>query len=394
MTHVFAISYGDAGVGKSTDAAAAYPTALFICRPGGMRSASTFLGLPEAQVRTRTVRSLIDVLTLLPQVKAAGYPAVVVDDVSLLAESLDTDLQQRYPGNKQNGVRYGELRVAVGTYREQARFADVDVVMNAHPKPAGRDSKGIWHRGGPKLPAWSITDSLPFDADIVLRADVDPMRPEQWQSVYRFGEPEWISKDSFFTAAPTSPMNLRALLVGRGAVLPRWPGLEWQDDVMAQVAEAVVARVLVGTAASAARQDIARRAFTKLAALGLQPAHIAWAIRDGLALGEIRQLRETAYERLFDVRVVAPPPMSVALGGDTANDGSAANGGLVVDVANAANGGTAANGVTNAASGGTAADGGNGGLVVQPLSPSTVGPFGVGVSTSSAPTSMSKAVLL
>ena len=91
----FAVVYGASGLGKSTDMAATFPNALFVCRPGGMQCAGSFLGAPVREVHVRTLE---DVINLIPLAKEHGHDAIVVDDLSLLAESTERDFDRQWPG--------------------------------------------------------------------------------------------------------------------------------------------------------------------------------------------------------------------------------------------------------------------------------------------------------
>ena len=100
---VFAISYGESGLGKSTDMAATFPNGLFVCRPGGMQCAESFLGL---RVREIHVRTLEEVINLIPLAKTHGHDAIIVDDLSLLAESTERDLDVSGIGSRNKFAKF------------------------------------------------------------------------------------------------------------------------------------------------------------------------------------------------------------------------------------------------------------------------------------------------
>jgi hypothetical protein len=116
-------------------------------------------------------------------------------------------------------------------------------------------------------------------------------------------------KDRYSTVPGRAPANLRAALVNAGYTLPRWPDLRWQDGVMYRLADALESAGCANpmdeaapdrAALWAAREAIARRvgAETHAAATAkgrvLHARHVAWAIRDGLALAEYRTLNSTS----------------------------------------------------------------------------------------------------
>ena len=285
----FAIVYGESGMGKSTDMAATFPNGLFVCRPGGMQCAESFLGI---RVREIHVRTLDEVINLIPLAKEQGHDAIVVDDLSLLAESTERDLDRSGYGSRNKFAKYTHLNGLAAGLREQGRFAGIHFACNAHERPSGRDASGRERRGGPKLPSWNMGDSVVHEASLVLRACRDQSRPGPWKAVYDCGAEGWISKDRLTAAAARSPQNLRAILTAAGYKLARTPGLDWQGEVVGSVMDKLNR--------GEDRASVVEAVWPKLTGAGLDPRHVAWALRDALAIHELREATTDRFRKLFD----------------------------------------------------------------------------------------------
>ncbi len=306
LTPPMILVYGTMGIGKTTDMVAAFPTAFNVCRPGGLLPASTFLGLRAGLVEpmSRTiivatpagtvqqawqgfafewyVRTLDDVIGIVPNAAGMGFPAVTVDDVSLDAETTERDLERKY-GNQGGNVfrKFGDIRDKVVKIREACRYAGIPVAMSAHVRDPGTDYKGNDRKGGPKFPSQNLTESIPFEADVVLRM----IAATEGYAAYDRSHPNYAGKDRLSVTPPTGPGNLRAILVAAGYTLERFPTLEWQDEVMFHVRD----RMVKGDA----REPVIRETFGRLAHKA--PPHAAWAIRDGLALATVQAFASGRY---------------------------------------------------------------------------------------------------
>lgn len=301
---VFALVYGQSGLGKSTDMAATFPNALFVARPGGMQSAQSFLGIGVAEAHVRTLE---EVINLIGYAKQRGHDAIVVDDLSLLAESTERDLDATMAteGNRNKFAKYNVLNGLAASLREQGRFAGIHFACNAHERVAGTDAKGASRNGGPKLPSWNMGDSIVHEASLVLRVAKDAQRTQQWQTVYDCQhERMWVGKDRLTATATRSPHNMRAILTAGGYTLSRAPGLEWQDDVALAVAQKA--------ADGQETADIVALLWPKLVGnAGFDPRHVAWAIRDGLASAELSAATTDRFKNLFDLTSPEPAVSAV-----------------------------------------------------------------------------------
>ena len=285
----FAVVYGASGLGKSTDMAATFPNALFVCRPGGMQCAASFLGLGVREIHVRTLE---DVINLIPHAKEHGHDAIVVDDLSLLAESTERDFDVSGQGSRNKFAKFAHLNSLAAALREQGRFTGIHFAANAHERPKGRDAQGRERRGGPKLASWNMADSVVHEASLVLRCTQDGSRAGKWKSVYDCGGEGWIGKDRLTAAAERSPQNLRAILTAGGYTLSRPPGLEWQDEVVGSVTDKLNS--------GEDRASVVEALWPKLTGAGLDPRHVAWALRDAFAAHELAQATATRFRDLFD----------------------------------------------------------------------------------------------
>jgi hypothetical protein len=283
----FSVVYGQSGLGKSTDMAATHPNGLFVCRPGGMQCAGSFLGLG---VREAHVRTLEEVIGLIPVAKDAGHDAIIVDDLSLVAESSSRDIDI----NERNRyAKFDKMNVLTATLREQGRYVGIHFAANAHERTSGHDSQGRPRPGGPKLPSWNMSDSVVHEASLVLRATTDNSIKLPWQAVYDRGDGStWVGKDRHSATQPRNPQNLRAILTLGGYTLARAPGLEWQDEVVNQVREKLQS--------GEDRSTLIETVWTRLTGKGgLDPRHVAWALRDALATVELASASEGRWRKLF-----------------------------------------------------------------------------------------------
>tara|TARA_Y100000034_G_scaffold124725_1_gene173303 strand:+ start:911 stop:1864 length:954 start_codon:yes stop_codon:yes gene_type:complete len=275
------VNYAPSGYGKSLDALYSAPTGLFLTpAPGGLVAARSMLGVT---VREERVQSIPHACTVLQ--KAGKVDALVLDDFSILAErsylALDTS-----GNNKNPWEAWMKLRKEVLNLRELCIAGGTTLVLTAHEKPPD-NSNGTFMPGGPKMPSKHLTTALPHIATLVLRGVKDSfIQPPEWIGRYNCdpSDTRWITKDRYCVVGKQCPMNLREILVrakevGHSvAVPPRAPGLEWLDEAAEAVAE--------NMANGGTSQDSASKLTAH--AKGVDPRHLRWAWRDGLARHTLR----------------------------------------------------------------------------------------------------------
>jgi len=264
----FVVIVGKSNMGKSIMCMEADPTGLGLTRPGGLQSIGTFL---QIEVNELSVKNFDDVLSILPTVADAGYESVTIDDLSLLADATEQGITK----SKNKYAKFDTLNGYMVRLREGARQAGLHVFINAHERPPGTDASNRKREGGPRLPSWNMADALVNEASLVLHAVLDPSVKADWKVVLRREDnKQWQGKDRHNVTAAVNPPNLRVLLEAAGYSMPRAPGLEWQNDVAADVRR----RMTEGST----REQITEAVFYKLIRAGLHPSHVAWAIRDGV----------------------------------------------------------------------------------------------------------------
>jgi hypothetical protein len=237
---------------------------------------------------TEAATTIEDITKRIISIKPGQFDSVVVDDFSFIAEQTVAKLEKKFSGFK----LWGELRDVTLDFRNAARYANCHVILNAW-EVGPKEKSGQRVRGGPMLPA-NMPEQVPAMTDITLRCSIDQMR-KPWPGVYRcFLSSDYVMKDRFdiVPRIDPAPMNLAEILRTVGYTVARHPALEWQEDVVEQVCQQIVA---------APPGDIVKIANETYAALvsGGATTHAArWTLRDGVDRAVIRRamsVRNDAY---------------------------------------------------------------------------------------------------
>lgn len=297
--------YGPSGIGKTVDAAAAAGKGRLISQAGAFLSRLTYLGLPTEPRFQHRIRSLTEVRDLLNGLSEAyavqreKNPTsfrprpIVVDDGSLLSEACEADLRKELGGSKNKFAVPTALRAVVQDIRDTIRHMRALVILTCHELV--EDDGAVL----PKLGSRNSSGSLSPLFDLTLHAKRVNDRPYQHQGAYEVQmELQATSKDRLSVARGLLPMNLRAILATQGVVCPRFPGLEWQDALAAEV-QAVAARLAVGPDGLpdwGARADLWEAMLARELSRGRIEPHIAWALRDGLDTHELSVLHRRTWQ--------------------------------------------------------------------------------------------------
>jgi hypothetical protein len=262
--------YGPSGAGKTVDMLYSFPRGLFIAPPGALKPAYNVVGFVPAATEVSTIMEATELLK--KHAKSGEYDAIIADDFSLLAEQTVAVLEKKHSGF----TLWGKVRDAVLEFRDTARHVGMHVVLTAH-ESAPKTTNGAFVRGGPKLPG-KLPEDVPGVCDIVLRAAADPSR-RGWHGCYRCtpDEVSWVTKDRHGVTPDRAPMNLAEILRLAGYTLRRAPGLEWQDEVVAGLAEA-----LLGATGPGQDKALLAAWSQELQAAGHHDLHIRWTLRDAL----------------------------------------------------------------------------------------------------------------
>jgi hypothetical protein len=265
--------YGPSGMGKTTDTLFSFPMGLFMALPGALKPSLRVVGWdPYATGQVVPVADLDAAVAALTKIKPGVFDAVVVDDLSLLAERTMLKLEAKHANSRSGFAMWNELRDTVIRFREAARACGLHVILNTHERqPETHD--GTFFRGGPSLPSKTLTERIPHISDTVLRACADPTSPGAWKGVYKCesANPQWIMKDRHGCCPPTAPQNIAEIMRLAGYTIRRYPGLEWQEDWVEW------------TASQLATGRPEKEVMTELNSnfVDADPLHLRWVRRDG-----------------------------------------------------------------------------------------------------------------
>lgn len=295
----YGILYGPSGLGKSTKLVEGLCNALGACRKGGLLPASSFIGLRtdlgQKPIREVHVSSLFDVLVLIRVAREKGFDAVIVDDLTLVAEETVPLLEAQHGAD--GWGKWMAFKQLMLDIRMAGRASGIHVWFNAHPREPWLDKKtGRMEEGGPMLPSKNQTKTLPHEVDTGLYIIEDSTRPGDCRAArasFTCGAlPGWWTKDRHSAAPPQGPANLRAVLVTAGYNLSRRPGLEWQDQIMWGAAEKIMALARESSEGPIqAGRAYGEQLYQRLLDSGRAPEHIMWALRDAFALAEIQLIQ-------------------------------------------------------------------------------------------------------
>jgi len=295
----FAMLYGELKAGKTADALATFPGAIYVAAPGALSPAEGLWGF--AQPPAEDLETFADVQRFGE--KCPRAPALVIDDASLIADRTVNYYKARYSGFD----LWGSVFTSAIKMRDSLRRRGMHVVMTCHPAPA-ETKDGVRHKGGPAFPG-QIRAKLPAAADLLLRAEsiangaaggqLLSAAPQLfgWPVCYRTARhPDWLQGSRYHTP-DRCPMNLREILRAVGFQIPRLPGLEWQDELADAIAGQLGA---VGLAdASKIRGVLLRARDFALERLSREPRHVYWALRDGYDRAVLRSAQAGQHADLW-----------------------------------------------------------------------------------------------
>lgn len=234
------IEYGSSGLGKTSGALYSFPYGFFLANKGQLKPAIGLVGFtPAHDDRIKTLEELIQVI---PQIASQGFDAIVIDDLSVLAQRTADTLRARFSRSGNQYVAYQILGSQLLRLRDLSRDLGVHVIMNCHELPP-RMEDGQLIRGGPALPGKIAPRDFPPVADMVLRIVPEPAKQHGWKAVYRcsIDEAAWFTKDRHNATPDRAPANLSEVLRNAGYTIRRAPGLEWIEDVVEWTVQAASA---------------------------------------------------------------------------------------------------------------------------------------------------------
>ena len=281
-----ALVYAESGMGKTADTIYAFPKGLFIAAPGALNSA---VGLVGVDMPHRVeAQHLGHALKIIEDNKDKGYPAIILDDLSLLAQR--TVLAMEEQGIK-NYDLWGKLLKWILKVADACRYsAKAHFIMSAHIQPP-HDVRGEYVKGGPMIQGKGAA-VIPKHCDLALRAIKNEDRLI-WPVVYQCNNSDasYTTKDRNNVCADETPMNLAEIMRASGYNVPRI--FDWQEALVEKLAGVLQGKSKEETlemlrAAKAQIQD----KYTK------NDLHIAWTFRDAIDRAVIRATRNTPLRRL------------------------------------------------------------------------------------------------
>lgn len=285
--------YGHPRVEKTSQTLAAYGACgLFVGREGAIRlTAENELGFTPSVVEAgRLIPELGGWLEANGKVLVdEGYQALVIDDLtprmkaSMFEWNRDPRAKETKSGKQNTFFVYQQAEQWQAHIITYASWLGIHLAASAHEREP-RDGS----LGGPLVASYNQGSAIVGMFDVAMRAYLDTDWQDPWMPsmVYAMrGSNTYISGDKTGVVKPTAPFNIREILraAREPVLLPRIPGLEWQDEK----ADDVALRLEQGEPA----RDIAASYFD-----GVVPEtpgtreglHLRWAIRDGLARGALR----------------------------------------------------------------------------------------------------------
>ena len=290
MSRIFGITYGPSGSGKTLAIIKAFPEGYFIAPPGALQCGQHVGWIPKGGAFV----SLLDTADFIKR-EHKNYPAIIVDDLSLLADLEMVEIRKKFAGWSANA----EFNRRMSWLRDAARNAECHVFFTMHekaPREVKQDNNTRYIPGSPLIPGWEMAEKLPAMCDFVARGVYDEMTPWPWPYVYQTGpDQHYITKDRLGLSPHRFPMNLRALLKAAGTVVPRPKELQWMDKITSQLAP-VLAPLLEDPEEL---KSILTKAASKLKSKH-KSEHIIWCLSDAIDEAQLLTHESTKVESFIN----------------------------------------------------------------------------------------------
>lgn len=228
------------GLGKSTDAARAFPRGAVVAPPGAMTPTRFALGFDMPLVWE--AETLAEARVALRQIGDGGWGAfgVVLDDLTLMTRNTARILEAKYPKEGSGVFDFfnAMTREVESTNRDLHAAVKASGglgVVTMHPRPPDDKCNGTpWFDGA----SWKVGPFWVKQSHGVVRALSDDKRATGFKSFYRVdpGDGRWATKDRMGVFGKNSPMSLGEHFRAYGLTLPRAEGQEWIDEWVEAVA--------------------------------------------------------------------------------------------------------------------------------------------------------------
>ena len=274
---LYTITYGPSKTGKTLAALRAHPDALFIALRGALTCAKWIGVEPTVAEYGSVVKSVRDITKLIKEA-SHKYPAIVLDDFSIIADKELAACKQ----TTQGWAAFDVFMKRIYELQDACRNADCHILKTMHeqaPKEVGQANQKRWVKGGPMIGGWQLVEKLPALADVVARV-VYEKDAAGWPYVYQTGpDPDYTTGDRLAITPEKFPLNLREMMLAANIDVPRPKEYEHLDahvdtlckDLLQEFAEK--------------RPDVKRvlqEALPTLSSTIDDPRHIRWVFADAL----------------------------------------------------------------------------------------------------------------
>ena len=279
--YLFGITYGPSKTGKTVACVRAFPGGLFIAPPGALTSAKWLDWEPQT-VELKRDQGFKHIGDLVK--RASGkFPAIIVDDLSLIA---DNELQACKKTTK-GFAAFDVFNRRMYDLRDICRNAESHVIFTCHeqaPREVKKDAFSRYIPGAPLMPGWQVPEKLPAMADFVARVVYDDDTPG-WPYVYDTApDPHYITGDRLAILPGRFPLNLREALMGADIDVPRPEPLAWMEEYVEATAQDLLEE------SGEKKPDLKRVLSAPASAIQHHSSrHVRWVLADALDRMSLRQ---------------------------------------------------------------------------------------------------------
>lgn len=294
------LTFGDSGLGKTTDLAYLYPNGLFIAAVAdGIRAGANVTGIRLRSDQVVEVRDLTGAFAVFRQVRDAQraqgrklYPGVGMDDLSILAVNELRRMQQSGDYDTKKANKYDmQIWVDLGqTMADLFSFIrydlDMGVGVTSHKKEPG-DSQGTFYKGGPDMPFKKLIRLVPHLATASYLCSIDSSVKGEHKGIYQCDQPshEWHMKCRLGWTGQL-PMNMAEICrqAPNPRPIPRHPDVDWIEPWVKGVFNALI------EGKSGVAESLAEKLAVKKPNAPKQ--HIDWIMRDAIARVLLKKKRD------------------------------------------------------------------------------------------------------
>ena len=280
---IYGIIYGRPKCGKTVAVASAHPDAKIIA-PAGATLSGSHIGV-ELDTLEVTPDMGVQQISDFIQAEGSNYPAIIIDDFSLIADSEVARCQKSFSGF----AAFDEFNKRTTGLRDVCRDAKCHVWKVMHespPREVKKPGSTRFIHGGPLIAGWQMGEKLPAMVDLVVRVVHDDEAPGQWPFVLEAGpDADYITGDRLGVMPDRFPMNIREVMLAAGYDVPRPEALAWMDKKVEAAARALVKEMSKGDPDV---RPILTKVAKSLSGSVKDHRHIRWVLNDALHRAQLR----------------------------------------------------------------------------------------------------------